>query len=270
MNTCSRAIPAAARRWALGLAAALLLLYTPAAQAAKPAAAGKNSCVTCHSDPKFLVQNKKLYDYFQNWKLSVHRQENVSCADCHGGNPQAEDKQAAHAGTALGASEASSPISYQNVPATCARCHADVFKSFQQSAHFKNLISNQQEKQAPNCVTCHGSVNISVLNVSTVRTTCARCHNKESGLFPEIPGEAESVLSDFLSIHRYYRYIAAKGEPKQIKALFKIIDPRIKRLNANWHTFDLPKVKADTEELITFLKMQRDQMQRQPAAPPSQ
>ena len=71
------------------------------------AAAEKNvdSCVDCHRDPKFLVTNRKLYDYYQQWKASVHTQEGLSCADCHGGDPAKKDKDAAHGGK-LGESDA--------------------------------------------------------------------------------------------------------------------------------------------------------------------
>ncbi|MBI4081630.1 MAG: hypothetical protein HY423_03370 [Candidatus Lambdaproteobacteria bacterium] len=248
-----------------GLMLGAALVFAQGAAAQPAANRVTNSCVDCHSDAKFLVQNKKLYDYYQGWQLSVHRQEKVTCVDCHGGNPRLADKTGAHSGKAMRAAEPESPISYQNVPKTCANCHEDVYKSYQQSAHFKNLKAKAEDKQGPNCVTCHGSVNISVLNVGTVRTTCEQCHNTKTGVFPEIPEQAEDVLSNFLSIHRYYRFIATRGEPGQIQALFKIIDPRIKRLNASWHTFDLDKVTSETKELIDFLKVQRDQIARQRA-----
>ncbi len=242
----------------LVLAGLVLGVLPAAAQRALPAPA-KNSCVDCHSDPNFLVQNKKLYDYYKNWQLSVHKQENVTCVDCHGGDPLASDKDSAHGGKSMVASDPASPISYQNVPTTCARCHAEEYRNFQQSEHFKHLKSGPQEKQGPTCVTCHGSVNISVLNVGTVREACERCHNARTGNYPEIPAQAEEVLSKFLSIHRYYRSIAVQGDSRKIQALFKVIDPRVKQLNASWHAFDLDKIGKETQELIDFLKAQREQ-----------
>ena len=237
-----------------------LALVLPAGAAEPAAAAPKDSCVACHSDPAFLVQNKKLYDYYKNWQLSVHRQERVTCVECHGGNARVADKETAHGGSVMRASDPSSPISYQNVPKTCARCHEDVYKNYLQSEHFKHLTKNPDEKQGPNCVTCHGSVNISVLNVGTVRDTCSRCHNDKTGIYPEIPDQAEEVLSKFLSIHRYYRFIATQGNPARIKAIFGTIDPRIKKLSASWHAFDLDKVGKETKELIDYLKAQREQI----------
>ncbi len=260
MTAALRRYCAPARLWG---AAAMLAIFLVAGQAwaAEPAARpARSSCLDCHSNPRLMVQNKKLYDYYQGWKLSVHEQEKVTCVDCHGGNSRAADKPTAHGEQGMSASVATSPISYQNVPQTCAKCHDNVYRNYKQSKHFKHLTATKQEDQGPNCVTCHGSVNTSVLNVTTVRATCEKCHNDDTDNHPEIPEQAEEVLSQFLSIQRYSRYLVQKGDPAQVKALFKILDPRIKRLNDSWHTFDLEKVSEQTQEMIDFLKVRRDQM----------
>jgi hypothetical protein len=265
MKPSPRRYLACALSW--GAAALLAALLSPsAAWAAEPAAArARSSCVDCHSNPRLLVQNKKLYDYYQGWRLSIHEQEKVSCVDCHGGNPRAADKQVSHGDQGMSASIATSPISYQNVPETCAKCHKEVYNNYKQSKHFKQLTASKMEDQGPNCVTCHGSVNTAVLNVSTVRATCEKCHNDESGNKPEIPEQAEDVLSQFLSIQRYYRYLAQKGDPARVKALSKSLSPRIKQLNDSWHTFDLEKVSEQTQKLIDDLKAQRDRMEQRAA-----
>jgi hypothetical protein len=246
-----------------GLAIAALSLLALPAWGAKPKAAPKNSCVDCHADPNFLVQNKKLYEYYRNWRSSVHGQEGVTCVDCHGGDPKAAGKEGAHGGQAMSAANPVSPISYQNVPKTCANCHKDIYEGYQQSEHFKHLRDNPDEKQGPNCVTCHGSVSVAVLNVGTVKQACERCHNKETGNYPEIPEQAEDILSRFLSINRFYRYIATQGDPQRVKAIFKTLDPRIKQLNAHWHTFDLDNVAKETREVIDLLKGEREKISKQ-------
>jgi hypothetical protein len=260
-----RGIAGRAASWTALLALALLPLLL-AGQPASAAGKARNSCVDCHSDAKFLVQNKKLYDYFQAWKDSIHSQANVTCVDCHGGNPQAATKEAAHGGRSMSASEQASPTSYQNIPTTCARCHKTVYQRFKESAHYEHLRATAQEEQGPNCVTCHGSVNTTVLNVNTVRETCRQCHNEQTKNNPEIPSEAEAVLSNFLSIHRYYRYIVLRAKPEQVKSFVTIMEPLVKRVAADWHTFDLDKVKEDTHNLVVFLKEQRDKLNPPPAA----
>ena len=266
--------PAGARRrwglraaWVVTVALAGLAVAGQAGAAERAAPPAKSSCVDCHSNPRLLVQNKKLYDYYRAWKVSIHGQENITCVDCHGGNPKVADKLAAHGDSALAASQPTSRTNYQNVPVTCARCHEEIYKNFKQSSHFEHLTVADKDKQGPTCVTCHGSVNTSVLNINTVRSACARCHNKETDNHPDIPAQAEDVLSQFLSIHRYYRFIATQGDPKQIKEVFKVIDPRIKRLNAYWHIFDLEKVGDETTELLDYLKQERDRIQQARPAP---
>jgi hypothetical protein len=130
---------------------ALVLLEAEAAEGAK------DSCVDCHSDPDLLVKNKKLYDYFQEWSASVHKQEEVSCSDCHGGNPDVDDKDAAHGGDLTGAA-ATSSVNFRNIPSMCGECHDEMYDAFRKSEHFEHLLAKKQEEQGPTCVTCHGSI----------------------------------------------------------------------------------------------------------------
>jgi len=217
----------------------------------------KDSCVNCHSDPDLLVKNKKLYDYFQEWSASVHKQEDVSCSDCHGGNPGVDDKDAAHGGELTGA-DASSPVNFRNIPSTCGECHDEIYEAFRKSRHFEQLLAKEQEEQGPTCVTCHGSINVAALDVITVRQACARCHNDETENHPEIPLKAEGLLNGFRSIHRYYRYIGVKGDPEKSRDFFGIVDPRIHGLAVNWHSFDLESIAEQTDWVLLVMKVKRD------------
>jgi hypothetical protein len=217
----------------------------------------KDSCVDCHSDPDLLVKNKKLYDYFQEWNASVHKQEDVSCSDCHGGNPEADDKDAAHGGELTG-SAASSPVNFRNIPGTCGECHDEIYGAFRKSRHFEQLLAKEQEEQGPTCVTCHGSINVAALDVITVRQACARCHNDETGNHPDIPLEAEGLLNGFRSIHRFYRYIGVKGDQEKSREFFGTVDPRIHALAVNWHSFDLESIAEQTDWVLLVMKVKRD------------
>ncbi len=77
----------------------------------------EESCITCHGNPDFLVTDKKLHDYFQQWESSIHMQEGVTCSDCHGGNPEADEKDAAH-DTEMAGSEKDSAVNFKNIPST--------------------------------------------------------------------------------------------------------------------------------------------------------
>lgn len=220
----------------------------------------EGSCITCHKDPNFLVTNKKLFDYFREWKQSIHGQEGVGCSDCHGGNPLARTKLKAHGPKGIGATNPGSPTSYKRVPKTCAQCHEDFYTYYRQSSHFKRLVSKDPKRQGPNCVTCHASVNTMVMNFNTVRNTCAQCHNEESKNNPEIPGQAEELLRKFLSIHRFYRYLTVRGGVLEDDEIFHRIKRDTEDLFTSWHTFDLPTIEKKTNRLLTLLKEKRNEI----------
>jgi hypothetical protein len=216
-----------------------------------------DSCIECHSGSELMVTNKKLYDYFLRWGESIHKQEGVSCDDCHGGNPELSDKDKAHGGS-LGGSDVKSAVNFRNIPDTCGECHDDIFEGFQKSEHFEH-VSNQgeEEEQGPNCVTCHGAINVAALNVTTVEEICQKCHNEESDNQPENPRKARALLNRFLSIHRYYRYITVRGDPVETKLFVARIDPQISELTVTWHSFDLEAIEEKTEAVLTELNAKR-------------
>ena len=250
------------RRRSLKLAvaslAALLLLSLVSWKSAS-AEEAKDSCVECHGKASFLVTDKQLYDYFQRWDASVHRQEGVNCVDCHGGNPRSFDKEKAHGGD-LGAAKAKSAVNFRNIPKTCGGCHEDIYRGFRESTHFEHLVSKDQEDQGPTCVTCHGSLNVAVLNVNTVEDTCRKCHNQETENSPENAQEARALLNRFLSIHRYYRYITKRGEPAETKQFFEEFDAQIHDLTVTWHTFDLDAIGEKTEAVLEGLRAKREEV----------
>jgi nitrate/TMAO reductase-like tetraheme cytochrome c subunit len=240
---------------------ALLLFVSVAPWGSAGAAETGDSCVDCHSDPSFLVTNKKLYDYFQKWRDSIHGQEEVTCADCHGGDPDTADKRAAHGGN-LEASDSVSAVNFRNIPSTCGSCHEEIYEGFRKSEHFAHVVAKEQEAQGPTCVTCHGSINVAVLNVNTVEETCSRCHDEDSENHPETPERARSLLNRFLSIHRYYRYITVRGDPAETKGFFDAVDARIHALSVTWHSFDLDAIEEKTEAVLESVRTKREEVAR--------
>ena len=241
---------------ALGMAAVLLpLLHGPVLADGEP----EGSCVACHKNPDFMVQNKHLHEYFQDWRSSVHGQEDVSCEDCHAGNPEQAEKDAAH-GSAISAENEASPVNFRNIAQMCGECHEDILEGFSNSVHFEHIVSKKQEKQGPTCVTCHQSMNVEVLNVGSVRESCARCHNEEKDNHPENPEKAELILNRFLSIHRLYRYIMNNAESEEAQAFFAVVDPRLHALSITWHTFDLDEIEKGTDEVLALLREKRGEL----------
>lgn len=225
-----------------------------------------NTCDRCHADPDFLVTNKKLYDYYQEWSVSIHKREGVECDDCHGGDSRATDAKRAH-GDGVGLTDPASGIYYKNVADTCGTCHDEILSGFVESDHFAHVEKKGDEAQGPTCVTCHGAINSEVLNVNNVSASCARCHNEETDNHPENPAKARAVLNRFLSIQRFYRYIALRAEPEEARKFFKEIDPSVHQLAVTWHTFDLEKIERETGVLLAALNAKRDELRHRDARP---
>jgi predicted CXXCH cytochrome family protein len=88
-----------------------------------------------------------------------------------------------------------------NVPATCARCHADAaymkpygiattqFAEYRASVHGEALLV-RGVKQAPACNDCHGNHGAVPPGVSSVANVCAQCHASQRDLFVRSPHKA--------------------------------------------------------------------------------
>ncbi len=248
------------QRSLMGIAAlSAWMLAAPVAADTSATATTNDGCVRCHGNAEFMVTYPKLWSYFQDWKASIHGEEGVTCSDCHGGDPTAHDAKTAH-GAGVGADSPSSGVHYTRVVETCGNCHDEVLAGFVNSKHYRHIRHAKNEAQGPTCVTCHGSINVDVLSVTSVEKACARCHNDETGNHPDIPLRAREVLRRFLSIHRYYRYLGRRLDPDEAKAFFEEIDERVERLNTTWHSFDLDAIEASTKDVMDTLRRKRRQL----------
>jgi predicted CXXCH cytochrome family protein len=171
-----------------GLLACLFLSLAPLASAAK------NSCIDCHSNMDGTLKSP-VTDYAND----IHGRHGFSCADCHGGDPNADDPEAAMSP----AKGFKGHVARTAVPALCARCHSDAnlmhrFKPQQRvdqlalyvtSVHGKRLAKG--DTAVATCVDCH-----SVHNIREVKDplapvyplklpeTCARCHADAAHMAP--------------------------------------------------------------------------------------
>jgi len=125
-------------------------------------------CIECHSSemmkPAFLA-------VVDEWKTSWHFQNNISCHDCHGGDPKdsaiAMSPQRGFLGTPK----------YLQVPEFCGKCHIGILKNYLESGHGKALKASGK---GPNCVTCHGAHNIQKANIDIINEQrCSKCHSYE-------------------------------------------------------------------------------------------
>jgi hypothetical protein len=144
---------------------------------------------------------------------------------------------AAHAGVL-------EPVAFDQIPETCGACHKPQHDTFVTSKHYRIL---EHDGTAPNCVTCHGSMEMDFIFVTRVRNTCSFCHNIETGTLPQIPDRADYVLNKINIIKGYRSFVNTHArDQKEAKCLNDAYDSII----ARWHRFDLDNVEIDTKNLL--------------------
>lgn len=162
----------------------LVMLFAMGAGAAGP----KTSCnTTCHEDKQHAFAN------------DVHAQLNLSCHDCHGGNPdlKLDGDMAAMEGVI-------NPARNQ-IPEFCGKCHssADYMKRFNPAARVDQVTEywtsrhgqklRQGDTRVATCIDCHSVHGIkrpeqpdSPVHPTKVAETCGHCHSN-SKLITTIP-----------------------------------------------------------------------------------
>jgi hypothetical protein len=148
--------------------------------------AAKDSCLICHVDLQGSLQQPAVA-----FRISVHFQQGLACADCHGGDPNSDDPE-----TAMSAAKAFIGTPERTaIPKLCARCHSDPsfmrkynprervdqYSEYQTSVHGQRLKAG--DTQVATCIDCH-----SVHDIRPVRDpmapvyplrvpqTCGHCH----------------------------------------------------------------------------------------------
>ncbi len=169
------------------LAAACLLLPAALFADQAPPQPAKSSCVDCHSSfpaPTGVTE--------EQWAADIHAQKGLTCAGCHGGDPKDPSPEGA---MSKKAGFRGKPKRTE-IPAMCAKCHADgaymrqynpslrtdQLAQYQTSVHGRRLAKG--DTKAAVCIDCHSVHGIrpakdtrSSVNPLNVAQTCARCHS---------------------------------------------------------------------------------------------
>jgi hypothetical protein len=201
-----------------------------------PFTAAAGECMDCHRSLDFNESNPRLFYYFNDFSNSVHGVAGLVCSDCHDGDPDERDLDKAHVGVM-------DPVRFDNIVATCGRCHAAVRDGFTASEHHRLLTTYQN---APNCVTCHGSMEVEVVNPGRIQTACAFCHNPESLTSPDIPERACEILIRIDSIKSLKIEVEARATDG---SLVWDLARDYRSMAARWHAFDLQGMEDDTRKL---------------------
>ncbi|MEK7232347.1 MAG: cytochrome c3 family protein [Elusimicrobiota bacterium] len=218
------------------------------AQALAPAPI--DTCRDCHQDEKFRVQNKKIYEYFQDWKGSSHDLAGVTCTACHAGDQTKNEKNEAHKGI-LPQSNPESPFHYKNIPKTCGGCHASILERYQKSRHYDLLV---KAGRGPSCITCHGALNAKVYSMAIIQRACSSCHNKRTGNKPQIIAEAQEILGRLNYAKGYRNGLAFYYKSIHKPEAMKVVDAAYSDVILFWHEFDFKRLAPRSKELLAEFK----------------
>jgi hypothetical protein len=233
------------------LPAVLLTCLTVLLPATLPAA----GCEDCHSNPAFQVRDRKLYDYYQDWLTSPHKQARVTCDQCHGGDPSAADKDAAHTGRGA-VLDPRSTVFFKKQPQTCGRCHEEVSRQFTGSRHCSKVLSDDL---APTCTTCHRAMNKKPYYRDILREGCQHCHGPGPGQRrTEVIDQAAEILHR-LNIARGFLgwttvHFERDGWPADSKSMVEGLRRDYHAALARIHSLELLSADQASVELLAALK----------------
>jgi predicted CXXCH cytochrome family protein len=165
----------------------------------------RDSCVVCHTDPTIQdpetlfssdpeSQGSPPHLNLKEFTSDVHFRRGLSCAGCHGGDPNEHEMADEIYDRWPEASERHQDRSW--IPQFCARCHSDAtfmrrfnpglptdqYTKYEASRHGLLLLGAGDSKAAQ-CVSCHGVHGIrspksprSSTHAQQVPYTCGKCH----------------------------------------------------------------------------------------------
>lgn len=189
-----------------------------------------SSCVNCHK-----TQEGAYGAPVHEWESSIHFRNNISCSDCHGGNPQSSDPSVAMDPT-KGFLGAPSPT---EVPAFCGKCHIAVRDNYMQSAHYKALLDHPG-RTGPNCVTCHTAHQQQEVTLDLINPqTCGACHSYDRAALLKDTVRGMEVALTSTERRENQMFMEGMDEGRERKALFSIRN-RAHRLT---HVLDIARIK---------------------------
>lgn len=213
---------------------------------------GISCSIVCHEDKL----NKSIASTYAMWSVSTHSLFNVTCEKCHGGDPSASLKKDAHVGLS------NISISRANTPETCGKCHEAELDEFKSSRHFK-ILESGEEGPAPACITCHQAHSVRVLTASEIEDFCSNCHNRITGIAPEVPKKAETALSSVNELQveiskARSSIISAKAKGMDVASAESDLDAArgiLKHIPSVWHRFNLTFFETEVQEGIADARM---------------
>ncbi|HUN64040.1 MAG TPA: cytochrome b/b6 domain-containing protein [Candidatus Sulfotelmatobacter sp.] len=191
-----------------------------------------DTCAKCHSNAGFLSRHQiPVAHPVESYKQSVHgraiaagSEKAADCNSCHGNHD------------ILPAKDANSRVNHWKVSETCASCHGEIAKMYQESVH--GVAVQAGVKDAPACVDCHGEHLIldpknpaSPVNAANVSAeTCGRCHaSKRMAQLYDLPADRVPSYADSyhgLAVREGKLTAANCASCHGVHSIFKSSDPR--------------------------------------------
>lgn len=214
----------------------LALFWVASVLSAQP----QNSCISCHEQQ----EDEELALPVQEWKTSIHAENGISCQDCHGGDPRAEDEDEAMDPDRgfVGA-----PLE-EEIPEFCGKCHSAVYDNYMQSAHAKALLAGEE---GPTCVTCHTAHKQQKVSLDLINEeTCGSCHEFDRAL--KIREAMRAMDEDLVQMEVRVDLLFREGfdVESERKALFALRN-RAHRLT---HVLDLDRILLELGGVRTDLQ----------------
>lgn len=135
------------------------------------------TCGACHANPNLLEKyGIRAVLPIEAYQDSVHARAladdrgGATCIDCHGTHDL------------LASDDPDSRVYHQSVPNTCATCHAEIARVYNESVHGK--AASHGIRESPVCTDCHGEHRIlspsepgsPVYATNIPKKTCGHCH----------------------------------------------------------------------------------------------
>lgn len=204
-------------------------------------------CIQCHGG-----QSGKLGAPVTEWQGSVHQRNNISCHDCHGGDPADFANAMSPERGFIGVPD------YEQVPEFCGRCHVGVLADYLESAHGRKVASGGAQ-----CAICHGIHAVQEASIELINESdCSRCH--DYGRAAEIRtalAETDARLMAMSADFERLKRLGVSVESHQ----GKLFDLR-NRFHRIFHSVEVEKVRAETGSVqaeLTVLQGEVDTFDRQ-------
>ena len=215
---------------------ALFVIFAFVAWSATGQAGGEaqqgDNCSACHQ--KNGDQAVTLF------ARSTHARSGITCNRCHGGDPFATEKQAAHGGRFIGKPSSNDTI------AMCGSCHRAQLAAFKTSRHFPE----RRGVARVDCSGCHGAHLVGAQSDSfSFGYYCAGCHGLE--YLPELPTDFQKMLAVADESRRITRAIEDAGRKPSDEVISRRKTIR-KLIGEIVHTTTL---QAEHEKIVEIIKL---------------